>query len=142
MTLALLNPLAGDGTIVFYEAEHQYVVDGQHVLRSCTAIVSSLFAEFDPVNCIAQFYEKWKSDSGGRSDLRAIILSVLQRGGTDTDAMSAISLHWIRKRNEASRLGTEFHKHCEMDLNGEVRFVRVDSKILILTKPFLRKDVR
>ena len=98
-------------------------MDGHSVERSCTAIVNSWFGSFDAVRCLAQNYQRWRGESGS-PQIRAVIRTVLEAGGTDAQAMLAILLYWDGKGREASRLGTAFHKYCEMDLNGEVH-VRV-----------------
>ena len=126
-SLARVNPLAGDGQVSFVELGHSYTdhMTGQHPERSCTSVLG---AGFEPVNFAAlckEYYCVWRKhyDNRKTSHKYYAILeldSVLSKGGSDAEAEAAVCASWQEKGDEACRLGTLLHLHCEYDLNSEV----------------------
>ena len=119
-TLALANPLPGDGKITFVEEGHAYTVFGQPIERSTTRVLGTFFAEREYLR--DEWFQKWKADRNHK--YFKIIKQALDAGGDDEAAKAAIRASWEAKGAEASRLGTALHLHCEYDLNGEVSTLR------------------
>ena len=117
-----MNPLPNDGEIIFTEEGHEYTVYGEKIDRSCTGVVGSYFAPFDPVANTNKFYAGWQReyDRGNTAHkYYAIIHDTLERGGDHDDAAAAIRASWEAEGAKAARLGTLLHLHCEYDLNAD-----------------------
>ena len=81
---------------------------------------------FEPVDSGAlasEYYKVWRREyDAGKTQHKyyAILDRVLGAGGSDAEAEAAVCASWQEKGDEACRLGTLLHLHCEYDLNSEV----------------------
>ena len=116
--LAAAHPLPADPHLRFEEAGHTYTAWGQRVERSTTRLLhDECFHEFDAVACTDAFYDGWKTNPSSKYHER---VHELLAAGLDDEAVKAqIRADWKALGEEASRLGTALHAHCEFDMNGQ-----------------------
>ncbi len=109
-----------DFDIEFEEETHAYTVtrkgERERVPVSVTGFAKAYFKQFDARAVVEKNYAKWKASPD--SKYHALIHSVLQPGGSDQDAMSAIELSWSSASSKASRDGTRMHADAERLCNG------------------------
>ena len=140
-SLAHANPHQGDGQVSFVEEGHSYTdhATGQHPERSCTRVLASGFEPVDFAALAAQYYPVWLREyNKGTTSHKyyGILHGVLAAGGSDAEAQAAVCAAWQAKGDEACRLGTLLHLHCEYDLNNEVRhayYLLLTTHYLLLT---------
>jgi hypothetical protein len=114
--LAREHPLKGEGLLTFAEEGHKYTfVEGNAIERSCTSLIAPYFEEFNAQLCVSTYYHSWKKDP--TKVYHEGIWRVLDGGGTNEDAQREICDAWTAEGEDASRLGTAFHKHAEFDCN-------------------------
>ena len=117
-TLARVHPLPADPFLVFEEAGHTYTAWGQRVERSTTRLLhDECFDEFDGAACTDTFYAGWKTNP--KNKYYARVHELLQAGLDDEAVKAQIRADWSALGEEAAKLGTALHAHCEYDMNGE-----------------------
>ena len=116
-TLARANPFPADAHLLFEEEDHKYTVYGKPVDRSTTRVLGDFFDAFDAVKCTDEFYAGWASNP--RSKYYEQIQRLRGEGYDDDEISARIRGDWTRLGEDASRLGTKLHLHCEYDCNQE-----------------------
>ena len=101
-TLARLNLFPNDANLLFDEANHRYTIFGTVPEHSCTSLISTSFADFQPDSIINMYFERWSRDPA--SKYYTVIQSVLEAGGSAADAAARISDEWAEAG--AAAIGT------------------------------------
>ena len=115
--LAITNPLPADPFLLFEEQGHTYTAWGQRVARSTTRLLHECFDDFDGDACTDAFYEGWKGNPKSKYHTR--VHELLDTGLGDEAVKAQIRADWSALGEEAARLGTALHTHCEYDMNGQ-----------------------
>lgn len=120
LPLECARPHQRDLDVQFDEVTHTYIVtrggEQERVPVSVTAFAKAYFKHFDARAVVQKHYAKWKASPD--SKYYALIQEVLQPGGSDADAQSAIELSWAASGSAASREGTRMHSDAERLCNG------------------------
>ena len=116
-SLRRAHPLPGDEHITFEPKGHLYTAYGAPVDRSVTRLIDDCFERFDAAAVAAKFYEVWKQNpcSGYHTRIHALLAA----GRNDAQVQGHICAGWSHLGENAARLGTAIHAHCEYIMNGE-----------------------
>ena len=119
--LARLNPHPRDAFIEFFEEEHYYVVHGERLQKSVTALWHEHFEPFDADNTIDKHFDRWCGAKTKKQHVLACLAKdIFAHLDDDMGAITNfIKAEWNWLGQRASSAGTSMHLEIEKCMNQQ-----------------------
>lgn len=118
-TLEQKNPHPMDARVRYVDETHTYYLDGVALPASITAIIHSLFPQFDPEGTVKRCFHAWVADKNSKYNALISYLRIVSK--LDDDAIrKQICLLWSSSGAVAAGAGTAMHAEIESYENDGV----------------------